>query len=94
VVDRLWPDIAGGEEPRFLGAPAHQVGWAVQTGERMAAALAAGRYAVHGDPALVVPARRSGVRRAPDPDAVLTHALTVVGRAWRLAGTEAAGGQG
>jgi hypothetical protein len=60
----------------------------------MAAALVAGRNAVHGDPALVVPVRRPGVRRAPDPDAVLAHALTVIGRAWRLVGIEAAGGQG
>jgi hypothetical protein len=98
VIDQVWPEIAAGEESGLLGVPAREIDWAVETGERMAAALAAGltagRYAVHGDPALVVPARRPGVRRAPDPDAVLAHALTVVGRAWRLVRTEAAGGQG
>jgi hypothetical protein len=60
----------------------------------MAAELSSGLYAVHGDPGLVVPVHRPGVRRAPDPDAVLAHALTVIGRAWRLVGIEAAGGQG
>jgi hypothetical protein len=49
----------------------------------MAAALSSGRYAVHGDPALVVPARRPGARRAPDPDDVLRHALRVIDRAWQ-----------
>jgi hypothetical protein len=98
VIDQVWADVAGGEEPQSLGVPAMQFDWAVETGERMAAALAAaradGRYAVHGDPALVVPARRPGVRRAPDPDGVLAHALAVVGRTWRLVGNQAAGGQG
>jgi hypothetical protein len=83
VVARVWPEIAGGEESGPLGVPAGQRDWATRTGERMAVALAGGRYAVHGDPALVVPTRRPGVRRAPDPDDVLAHALTVVGRAWQ-----------
>lgn len=96
VVSRVWPEIAGGEESGPLGVPARHLDWAVGTGERMAAALARGRYAVHGDPALVVPTRRPGVRRAPDPDDVLAHALRVVGRAWRrhVAGADAAKGQG
>jgi hypothetical protein len=83
VVARVWPEIAGGEGSGPLGVPAGQLGWATRTGERMAVALAGGRYAVHGDPALVVPTRRPGVRRAPDPDDVLAHALTVVARAWQ-----------
>lgn len=83
VVRDLWPELAAGEEPGPLGAPASQLDWAVAAGERMAVGLSAGRYAVHGDPALVVPTRRTGVRRAPDPDDVLAHALVVIGRAWR-----------
>ncbi|MGY2877014.1 hypothetical protein ACVW00_004204 [Marmoricola sp. URHA0025 HA25] len=83
IIDRVWRDLAGGEEAAPLGAPAAQLDWAVATGERMANALSAGRYAVHGDPAIVVPTRRPGVRRVPDPDAVLAHALLVVGRAWQ-----------
>lgn len=96
VIGRVWPEIAGGEDTGPLGAPARQLDWAVRTGERMATALSSGRYAVHGDPALVVPTRRSGVRRAPAPDDVLAHALRVVGRAWRrhLAGTQRAEGRG
>ena len=93
VVDRVWPEIAGGEEPTSLGVPAGQFAWAVACGERMAEALARGRYAVHGDPGLVVPVSRPGVRRAPDPEAVLAHGLTVVGRAWRAGRTQAAGGR-
>jgi len=83
VVARVWPEIADGEESGPLAAPATHIDWAVTTGERMAVALAGARYAVHGDPALVVPTRRPGVRRAPDPDDVLAHALLVIGRAWR-----------
>ena len=87
VVERVWPEIAAGEEPGTLGTPAAHLDWAVATGERMAGSLEAGarggRYAVHGDPAIVVPTRRPGVRRVPDPDAVLGHALLVVGRAWQ-----------
>lgn len=83
LVARVWPEIAAGEDSGPLAAPAGQRDWAVATGERTAAALAGARYAVHGDPALVVPTRRPGVRRAPDPDDVLAHALLVVGRAWR-----------
>lgn len=96
VVARAWPDIAAGEQSGPLAAPAGQLDWAIGAGERMATALVGGRYAVHGDPALVVPTRRPGVRRAPDPDDVLAHALRVVTRAWRrhLAGTDAAKGRG
>jgi hypothetical protein len=95
IVATVWPEIAGGEDSAPLGAPAAQLGWAVAAGERMATALRYGRYAVHGDPALVVPTRRPGVRRAPDPDDVLEHALLVVARAWRRqAGHETAKGQG
>ncbi|HEX2894950.1 MAG TPA: hypothetical protein VHO29_13210 [Marmoricola sp.] len=96
IVARVWPEIAAGEDPGPLGAPARQLEWAIRTGERMATAVAGGRYSVHGDPALVVPTRRPGVRRVPDPDAVLAHALRVVGRAWRrhVAGTDAAKGRG
>jgi hypothetical protein len=96
VVARVWPEIASGEEPAPLAAPAGQLGWAIGAGERMATALAGGRYAVHGDPALVVPTRRPGVRRAPDPDDVLAHALGVVTRAWRRhrAGTDQTKGRG
>jgi hypothetical protein len=96
VVARVWPGIAAGEAAVPLGAPAAHLGWATRTGERMATALSSGRYAVHGDPALVVPTRRPGVRRAPDPDDVLAHALGVVGRAWRrnVAGSDAAKGRG
>lgn len=83
IVDRVWPEIAAAEDSGPLAAPAAHLDWAVRTGERMAAALSGARYAVHGDPALVVPTRRPGVRRAPDPDDVLAHALVVVGRAWR-----------
>jgi hypothetical protein len=85
IVDRAWTDLAGGEAPAPLGAPAAHLDWAISAGERMADALSAGRYAVHGDPASVVPTRRAGVRRAPDPDDVLAHALLVVGRAWQRA---------
>jgi hypothetical protein len=87
IVSRAWPEIAAGEESEPLGAPAAHLDWAVATGERMAGALEAagrgGRYAVHGDPAIVVPTRRADLRRVPDPDAVLEHALLVVGRAWQ-----------
>jgi hypothetical protein len=83
LVHRVWPEIAAGEESGPLGAPAAQLDWAVATGDQMATTLSGARYAVHGDPALVVPTRRPGVRRAPDPDEVLAHALLVIGRAWR-----------
>lgn len=83
IVTRVWPEVAAGEDSGPLGVPAGHWDWAVRTGERMATALTSGRYAVHGDPALVVPARRPGVRRAPDPDDVLRHALRVIGRAWQ-----------
>jgi hypothetical protein len=83
IVDRVWRDLAAGEDAAPLGAPAAHLDWAIATGERMAGALSSGRYAVHGDPAIVVPTRRPGVRRVPDPDAVLGHALVVVGRAWQ-----------
>lgn len=83
VVDRVWPELSDVEDSGPLAAPAAQLEWAIATGERMAGALTGARYAVHGDPALVVPTRRPGVRRAPDPDDVLAHALVVVGRAWR-----------
>jgi hypothetical protein len=83
IVDRVWPEITDGEDSGPLAAPAAHVDWATATGERMASALTGARYAVHGDPALVVPTRRPGVRRAPDPDDVLAHALVVVARAWR-----------
>lgn len=83
VVGRTWRELAGGEGPYPLAAPARRQDWAVRTGERMAEELTAPRYAVHGDPSLVVPARRPGVRRAPDPDDVLRHAVVVIGRAWR-----------
>jgi hypothetical protein len=82
LVRRVWPEIAGGEESAPLGAPAAHLDWAIATGERMATTLSGARYAVHGDPGLVVPVRRPGVRRSPDPDEVLTHALLVIGRAW------------
>jgi hypothetical protein len=95
VVARVWPEISAGEEPGQLGAPAGQLDWAVETGARMATSLAGARYAVHGDPALVVPTRRPGVRRSPDPDDVLAHALVVVGRAWRrTVAVSNRGGQG
>ena len=83
VVAEVWPEIAAGEDSGPLAAPAAQADWAAGAAERMALALVGGRYAVHGDPALLVPTRRPGVRRAPDPDDVLAHALRVVGRAWR-----------
>lgn len=83
IVDRVWPEITDGEDSGPLATPAAHLDWAVATGERMASALSGARYAVHGDPALVVPTRRPGVRPAPDPDDVLAHALVVVGRAWR-----------
>jgi hypothetical protein len=83
VVERVWPQIAAGEDSGLLGAPESQLDWAVTAGERMAATLSGGRYAVHGDPALVVPTRRPGVRRAPEPDEVLRHALVVISRAWQ-----------
>jgi hypothetical protein len=83
LVRRVWPEIAAGEESGALGAPAAQLDWAIATGERMATVLSGGGYAVHGDPALVVPVRRPGVRRSPDPDQVLAHAVLVVGRAWQ-----------
>lgn len=83
IIDRVWPEIGEAEDSGPLAAPAAHLDWAVRTGERMAAALSDARYAVHGDPALVVPTRRAGVRCAPDADDVLAHALVVVGRAWR-----------
>jgi hypothetical protein len=83
VVERVWPEVAGGERQAPLGAPNAHLDWAIAAGERLADALSTARYAVHGDPAIVVPTRRPGVRRAPDPDDVLAHALLVVGRAWR-----------
>lgn len=83
IVEHVWPEISVGEQSGPLAAPRAQLDWAIATGERMAAALSGARYAVHGDPALVVPTRRPGVRRAPDPDDVLAHALVVIGRAWQ-----------
>jgi len=97
LVSRVWPEIAGGEQSGPLAVPAPQADWAVATGERMASALAGARYPVHGDPAVVVPTGRPGVRRAPRPDDVLAHALRVIGRAWERhharagAGTERKG---
>ena len=76
IVDRLWSELATGEEPSTLGAPAAHLDWAIAAGERMAGALSGGRYAVHGDPAIVVPTQRPGVRRVPDPDAVLGQRYT------------------
>lgn len=88
IVAGAWPEVAAGEESGPLGVPAGHRDWAVRTGERMAVALTSGRYAVHGDPALVVPARRPGARRAPDPEDVLRHALKVIGRAWQRSLTD------
>ena len=90
VVATAWPEVAGDEDDGPLAAPAGQLAWAITAGERMAADLSRGRYPVHGDPALVVPTRRPGVRRAPAPDDVLVRALPMVGRAWRLRGRGAA----
>jgi hypothetical protein len=83
IVDRVWPQISPGRASGPLAAPAAQLDWAIAAGERMAASLRGARYAVHGDPAMLVPTRRPGVRRAPDPDDVLAHALVVIGRAWQ-----------
>lgn len=83
VIARVWPQIADGEDSGPLGAPAAELEWAIGAGERMAAVLSGARYAVHGDPALVVPTRHPGVRRAPAPEDVLRHALVVIGRAWQ-----------
>jgi len=83
IVGHVWPEISSGEDPGPLGAPDAQLDWAIAAGERMATRLSGGRYAVHGEPALVVPSRRPGVRRTPDADDVLAHALLVVARAWR-----------
>lgn len=83
IVAGVWPEVSAGEDSGPLAVPAGHRDWAVRTGERMATALTSGRYAVHGDPALVVPARRPGARHAPDPDDVLRHALRVVDRAWQ-----------
>ena len=82
LVSRVWPEIADGEPSGPLAVPARQLDWAVATGERMASMLDGARYAVHGDPAVVVPTPRPGARRGPRPDDVLAHALRVIGRAW------------
>lgn len=91
LADGVWTELAGGEPPTSLAIPSGRFGWAVAAGERMAVELSSGRYAVHGDPGLVVPVRRAGVPRAPEPEAVLAHALTVIGRAWRAGRTDAGG---
>lgn len=83
IVARVWPEVAAGEDSGPLGVPAGHRDWAARTGARMATALTEARYAVHGDPALVVPARRPGARRAPDPDDVLRHAVRVIERVWQ-----------
>jgi hypothetical protein len=82
VVDQVWPQVASDERSGPLGAPAAQLDWAIEAGRRMAVALRSGRYAVHGDPELLVPTHRAGVPRAPAPDEVLEHALAVVARTW------------
>ena len=90
VVASAWPEITGDEDDGPLAVPAGQLDWAIAAGERMAGELSGAGYAVHGDPALVVPTRRPGVRRAPAPDDVLVRALPMVGRAWRRLASGAA----
>jgi hypothetical protein len=82
LVTTVWPQVAGDEASAPLGAPVDQLDWATAAGRRMAVALSGGRYSVHGDPELLVPTPRAGVRRAPAPDDVLQHALVVVARTW------------
>ncbi len=88
IVEQVWPalvDADASDEVR-LGAPDARVAWARAAGERMAAGLRAGaaqgRYAVHGDPELVVPKQDADVVRQLDPEQVLLLALDVVARAW------------
>lgn len=87
LVDRLWPSVAGGEDSARPAVPRDRRTWAVAAGTRMAerlrAAERAGDYAVHGDPAIVVPAE-GGARGVLKPEAVLDFALEVVGRVWSM----------
>ncbi len=88
LVDRLWPLAVSGEVSSWPAVPRDRRAWAVAAGTRMAgrlrAAGQAGDYAVHGDPASVVPAEAGGARGVLRPQAVLDFALEVVGRAWTM----------
>ncbi len=89
LVDRLWPLLAGEEGSGRPPVPRDRRAWAVAAGTRMAERLRAadqsGDYAVHGDPAGVVPPEAGGHRGVLKPAAVLDFALDVVGRAWIMA---------
>jgi hypothetical protein len=63
---------------RPLGVPRAQLGWAVEQAEVMATRLAAGGFALHGDPRLVVPSSDASLPRSVDPDETLARALVVV----------------
>lgn len=90
VVGRIWP-LVSEESSSRPAVPRGRGAWAAVAGTRMAvrlhAAEQAGDYAVHGDPAIVVPAE-GGTRGVLRPEAVLDFALEVVGRVWTMSEEE------
>lgn len=82
VIDSAWSDLVADEPATALAPPVDAAAWAFSTGTRLAAALGSGRYAVHGDPGLVVPALRPGTPGRVDPTEVLDLALDALARAW------------
>lgn len=73
-----------------LGCPPGLRSWAHDTGTRLAAALRAGDYAVHGDPDLLVPTTDRDRPHAVDPADVLELALDLVAELWQRASEGAA----
>ncbi len=79
-----------------LGAPRGLLPWAIGTADRMAGritgrvpdAAAGGDYAVHGDPAVLVPDRGRDVARTVDPDDVADLAVRMIAALWRYEAQE------
>jgi hypothetical protein len=79
--------LAGPAVPEPLGAPRGFLPWAVAEARRTAAALEAGAgrgdYAVHGDPALLVPDPSREIGRLPDASVVAGLGIAVIAQLWR-----------
>lgn len=86
IVEQLWPGLVPDEQPRRLGAPKAHLDWAVRAAERQAERLDEGSrtagYAVHGDPAIVVPDRQAQLQRSMRRGETLELGLHALGRAW------------
>lgn len=86
IVEQLWPELAGGEQPATIGAPRPHLDWAVDAAEHELERIVKGArtagYAVHGNPRIVVPDPAAKVPRSIRRHDTLELGLTVLGRAW------------